>query len=176
MRQASKEDVGPAKAGIQQTVKALDAGFRGHGESGLDRLPDALLVCAGAIVGAPPDIGLRGSRCARCAEVFFPVAMLCTRCGGRDLRDSDLGGAGTLWSWTIQAFAPKAPYDGGGADGFVPYGVGYVELPSGLKVESRLTTADPTQLRIGMPMRLVLERYGRDAAGTPLLTYAFAPG
>jgi uncharacterized protein len=138
----------------------------------------ASLVCAGAIVGTPPDVGLRGSRCASCAEVFFPPAALCTRCGARELAEIDLGGAGTLWSWTIQAFPPKTPYDGGSADGpsaFEPYGVGYVELPSGLKIESRLTTADPARLRIGMPMRLVLERYGRDAAGTPLLTYAFAP-
>lgn len=135
----------------------------------------ASLVCAGEIVGTPPDIGLRGSRCAQCAEVFFPAATLCTRCGARQLHDVDLGGSGTLWSWTIQAFAPKRPYDGDGTDGFVPYGVGYVELPSGLKVESRLTVADPGRLSIGMPMRLVLERYGHGADGSPLLTYAFGP-
>jgi uncharacterized protein len=141
----------------------------------MNQAPTASLVAADAIMGTSPHVGLRGSRCAACAEVFFPVAALCTRCGARNLAELDLGGAGTLWSWTIQAFPPKTPYDGGGAEGFVPYGVGYVALPSGLKVESRLTTADPKRLRIGMPMRLVLERYGSDAAGTPLLTYAFEP-
>ncbi|MOA60130.1 hypothetical protein D3C78_1849350 [compost metagenome] len=48
-------------------------------------------------------------------------------------------------------------------------------MPCGVKVESRLTVADPQQLRIGMPMELTLVRYGRTAAGEPLHTFAFAP-
>jgi uncharacterized OB-fold protein len=80
---------------------------------------------------------------------------------------------GTLWSWTIQCFAPKSPpYAVDDADAFEPYGVGYVELPDGIRVEARLTVADPDKLRIGMPMELTL-------IGAPGLqdavTYAFRP-
>ena len=58
-----------------------------------------------------------------------------------------LGHSGRLWSWTIQGFEPKPPYDGSSSHaGFEPYGVGYVELEGGLKVESRLTVADPARL------------------------------
>lgn len=72
---------------------------------------------------------------------------------------------GSLWSWTVQGFEPKAPY--AGPKPFVPYGVGYVELPGQVIVETRLTVT--SGLRIGMPMRLVIEPFGDRA------TYAFAP-
>jgi uncharacterized OB-fold protein len=75
---------------------------------------------------------------------------------------------GTLWAWTTQGFEPKPPYVPDEGE-FVPYGVGYVEFPDYLRVEGRLTEADPARLRIGMPMEVVeLRRGGR-------VTYAFAP-
>lgn len=119
---------------------------------------------------------LIGSRCVACGELFFPRARGCTRCCGTGLTDTALGHQGRLWSWTVQGFRPKQPYDGDGSDAdFQPYGVGYVELDNGLKVEARLTVADPAQLRIGMPMRLTLDAYRRTPAGEPVHTYAFEP-
>ena len=77
-----------------------------------------------------------------------------------------LSRTGTLWSWTVQGFEPKAPYTG--AQPFQPYGVGYVELPGEVIVESRLTATEG--LRIGMAMELVIE----DFDGTRSC-FAFAP-
>jgi uncharacterized OB-fold protein len=87
--------------------------------------------------------------------------------------DELLADEGLLWSWTVQRFAPKAPFF---ADGhpFVPFGVGYIELPGQLRIESRLTTADPSKLRIGMPMRLVLHASAADDPDVPAI-YEFAP-
>jgi uncharacterized OB-fold protein len=123
-----------------------------------------------------PQPALVGNRCGACGEVYFPAARGCTRCCGTQLAPFDLGHRGRLWSWTVQAFCPKPPYDGveNEAD-FQPYGVGYVEMACGVKVESRLTLADPARLRIGMAMDLVLEPYRRDADGTAMHTHAFAP-
>lgn len=124
--------------------------------------------------GAQPT--LRGSRCSACGELYFPAARGCTRCCGTQLEAVDLGHRGRLWSWTVQDFCPKPPYDGVANEAdFRPYGVGYVELDGGIKVESRLTLADPTRLRIGMAMELTLEPYRRDADGTVSHTYAFQP-
>lgn len=119
---------------------------------------------------------LLGSRCRACGELYFPAARGCTRCCGTQLEAVDLGSRGRLWSWTVQGFCPKPPYDGttNEAD-FRPYGVGYVELADGIKVESRLTLADPARLRIGMAMELTLEPYREDTDGTPVHTYAFRP-
>lgn len=88
----------------------------------------------------------------------------------------DIGSEGTLWSWTIQDFLPKAPYNSGESEAdFTPYGVGYVQMPCGIKVESRLTVAAPDQLKIGMPMHLAVAPYGHTMHGERIFTYVFSP-
>ena len=54
---------------------------------------------------------------------------------------------GRLWAWTTQDFPPPSPpYAGPTGKDFVPFGVGYVELPGEVKVETRLTESDPDVL------------------------------
>ena len=83
-----------------------------------------------------------------------------------DLAQVELADRGTLWTWTVQAFEPKAPYRAPLPGGFVPYGVGYVDLGDVI-VESRLT-GDPGEFSIGMAMRLTLLPLWDD-----VVTYAF---
>jgi uncharacterized OB-fold protein len=85
----------------------------------------------------------------------------------------ELPSRGELWSFTIQRFAPKSPpYRGAGA--FLPFAVGYVELPGALIVESRLTDVDFERLHVGMPMQLTTVQIG--AAGADAReAYAFRP-
>lgn len=119
---------------------------------------------------------LLGSRCRACGELYFPASHGCTCCCATDMEPHALGSEGRLWSWTIQGFQPKAPYKGGESEAdFRPYGVGYVEMPCGVKVESRLTVADPALLKIGMPMALTLEAYRQVPGEAPVYTFAFAP-
>ena len=116
---------------------------------------------------------LIGSTCRTCGVVTFPRQASCPRCAGEDLTDRLLSRVGTLWSATVQHFPPPAPYVG--PTPFEAYGVGYVELPDGVIVESRLTTAAIDRLRIGGAMELVIEAFAQRDDGTPLLTFAFAP-
>lgn len=119
---------------------------------------------------------LQGSQCADCGEVYFPEATNCTRCLSTRIQPYDIGSAGVLWSWTVQEFLPKLPYNSGEtAATFKPYGVGYVQMACGLKVESRLTEADPARLAIGIPMNLVLIPYRIEADGKTIHTFAFQP-
>ena len=91
-----------------------------------------------------------------------------------DLSTVDCG----LWTWTVQGFEPKPPYR---ADGpFEPYGVGYLEVATqdgsgAVLVESRLTEANPDRLAIGAEMTLTFVPVYHDAAGRPVVTFAFAP-
>lgn len=88
----------------------------------------------------------------------------------------ELATEGLLWSYTIQRFRPKTPFNGDGDDhSFKPYGVGYVELPGQLIVESRLVANDLESLKIGEPMRITTEAYRTDETGEPVITYAFTP-
>jgi uncharacterized OB-fold protein len=110
---------------------------------------------------------LIGGRCADCGAVAFPRPASCSRCTSERIDEHLLARAGTLWSWTVQRFEPKEPFLSDGA--FEPYGVGYVDLDGEVLVESRLTTADPDQLEIGLTMELVVVPFAS------ALTFAFAP-
>ncbi len=119
---------------------------------------------------------LLGTRCTNCDNHMFPRQTGCPRCLFNEQEDVELATRGTLWTWTVQAFPPKAPpYLGPVGDDFKPYGVGYVELPGQLRVEGRLTISDPEQLQIGMEMELVLDPLSIDEDGNQVVTYAFAP-
>ena len=75
---------------------------------------------------------------------------------------------GTLWSWTRQDFQPKAPYDG--PEPFVPFLLGYVELPGEVIVETRIVGAVLEDLKLGMAMEFVVAPFDETRA-----TYAFRP-
>ena len=89
----------------------------------------------------------------------------------------ELATRGTLWTWTVQGFPPKSPPFIGPStpETFEAYGVGYVELPNQVKVESRLTEADPAKLKIGMEMELCLVPLAVDSEGNDVMTFAFRP-
>lgn len=117
---------------------------------------------------------LIGGRCGACGEIEFPVSTSCRACGADDITATRLGTKGTLWSWTIQRFPPPSPPYVPVGDEFEPYGVGYVELPGEVIVETRLTESDPQRLTIGMPMRLTTLEVPTGTGGTAL-TFVFAP-
>ena len=120
---------------------------------------------------------LLASRCRRCDEVTFPSQEACPACTARDVEEIRLSPRGKLWTWTIQRFPPTVPPYGGNVDrdSYVPFGVGYIELPEGIRVEARLTENDPEKLEIGMDMELVLEKFLEDEHGNDRMTFAFRP-
>ena len=86
----------------------------------------------------------------------------------------DLPSRGSLWSYTVQRFPPKSPpYRG--PEPFVPYAVGYVELPGALIVESLLTRVDFGSLKVGLPMELTTLPLRTDPDGSTVIGYAFQP-
>ncbi|AVZ39802.1 MULTISPECIES: Zn-ribbon domain-containing OB-fold protein [unclassified Dietzia] len=113
---------------------------------------------------------LRGSRCAHCTTVAFPASVSCQRCGGSETAETDLSTTGTVWTATIQRFAPKSPPYVAPPGGFRPYAVGYVELPEGVKVEALLEGTSPIDL-IGREVVLV----GADPVPRFALALATAP-
>ena len=95
---------------------------------------------------------LRGSRCADCAVATYPADSVCPRCGG-PAEAIALSGTGTLWTWTVQRYAPKSPPYVPPAAGFTPFTVGYVELPEGVRVLAVLDIR-PGEAEIGMPLTI----------------------
>ena len=137
-------------------------------------MPNAKPLHDGLFSWPEPAPSLLGSRCLDCGEHAFPSQSSCRACSGQNMVPADLGREGTLWTWTIQSFMPKTPdYTDETPETFKPYGVGYVELACGLKVESRLRENTPEQLKIGMPMKLEIVTVRKDDEGADLLTFQF---
>jgi uncharacterized OB-fold protein len=135
-----------------------------------------LPVAEGIFTMPPEEPTLIGGKCDDCGLITFPQQSACARCGSTATAAQKLGRRGTLWAWTIQAFQPPSPpYSGPQGVDFVPYGIGVVEIPGEVRVESRLTVNDPDVLRNGMPVELVLVPFGTDADGNEQVTFAFAP-
>ena len=117
--------------------------------------------------GDPP--ALLASRCGACGSVLFPRVDACTYCATEGPEPLDLTGPGTLWAWTAVTASPP------GYEGEVPFGMGVVELPEGVRVITRLTESDPGALVAGQPVDLRIVTLHRDAEGQDVVTYAFAP-
>ena len=117
--------------------------------------------------GDPP--ALLASRCGTCGSVLFPRVDACTYCAAKGPEPLDLTGPGVLWAWTAVTAPPP------GYEGEVPFGMGVVELPEGVRVITRLTVSDPGALEAGQPMALRIVPLHHDADGQEVVTYAFAP-
>jgi uncharacterized OB-fold protein len=131
------------------------------------------LVTADVLQETADGPRLVGSRCRDCAAVTFPAQGSCPRCAGQATDEHLLAATGTLWGFTIQGFPPKKPFLAADAP-FTPYGVGYVELAGEVLVEARIVATSPDELRVGMPLRLVVVPFHTSETGEQQLTYAFA--
>lgn len=118
---------------------------------------------------------LLGTRCTECGIVTFPVQDSCPRCASTSMAEHALARRGRLWAWTTQEFPPPSPpFAGTAGRDFEPFGVGYVDLGD-VKVETRLTEADPGALQTGMEMELVIVPFRTDDDGNEVVTFAFRP-
>ncbi len=131
------------------------------------------IVAPDLVSGEGASTRLLGGKSRTDGKLVFPIP---TGPEAQRYDRVELATEGKLWSFTVQRFRPKPPFDGEGDEtNFTPFAVGYVELPGQIIVEARLDTGDFGSLRIGMPMRFTLLPYRRDPDGCEVLTYAFRP-
>jgi uncharacterized protein len=116
-----------------------------------------------------PQLRLIGGRHRASGRMVFPLPA-----DDGSFEPVELPSRGTLWSYTVQRFAPKSPpYRG--AEPFEPFALGYVELPGALIVASRLTEVSFDALRLGLPLELTTTTLRTDPDGSMVLSYAFRP-
>ncbi len=110
---------------------------------------------------------LIGSRCPSCGAHFFPAREVCSNCLSADLKQVPLSGRGTLYTYTV--VRQSVP-------GFtVPYLLGYVDLPEGVRVLGVLSGLAEGEARIGMSLALVTVPAGTDEQGRQVIRYGFGP-
>lgn len=117
---------------------------------------------------------LIGTRCTGCGTHYFPKSLSCRNpaCPVKVVEQVDLGRRGRLYSYTVQSYRPPALFR---TDAWTPYAIGLVDLPEGLRVLGMLTGVPLEELRIDMPVQLVIEPLYRDEDGRDVSTYKFAP-
>jgi uncharacterized OB-fold protein len=118
----------------------------------------------------PETVRLCGTRCTACGEVSLGRNPICPNCGGDRVAEVALARDGVLWTYTVVRNRPPGDYRG--KDPFVPFGLGLVELPDGIRVLSPLEV-EIEALRIGMVLRFRAHVQYRDAAGRDVVAFTF---
>lgn len=115
-----------------------------------------------------PELRLIAGRNRKTGQLVFPSPGQ-----SESFEPVELPDRGVLWSYTVQRYPPKSPPYRSDVP-FVPFAVGYVELPGALIVESRLVDVSFDQLRVGLPVELATFKLRSDEAGD-ILMFAFRP-
>ena len=122
------------------------------------------------ISGEKPQ--LIGSQCNKCGEFFFPLKEngLCSNCQSTDMREVKLSSRGKIYSYSVIMQRPPVYYKGE-----VPYAIGFVELPEGVRVETLFTGCNLEDLKVGVEAEMLIERLHEDEEGNEIITYKFKP-
>lgn len=113
---------------------------------------------------------LIGSKCPNCGEIVFPVNPVCVNCQHQSMEDFLLSRKGKIWSYSTVMLPPPKWYKGK-----VPFDLGYVELPEGVRIWTRLLGAEAGSFRIGQEVELDIDVMQTDAEGNEVLGYCFIP-
>ncbi len=128
----------------------------------------------GLLTGSLADlttVQLAGCRCTSCGETSLGTKSICPNCGGDKVEPIALARRGVLWTYTVARHRPPGNYKG--ADPFVPFGLGLVELPDGLRV---LAPIDCDIARLAIGLELKFKPYVRkDDDGREVVAFAFEP-
>ena len=123
------------------------------------------------------DPRLIATKCKSCGHCAFPKTFTCgnPNCKNKDVEDILLSKRGKLWSWSTQYYKPPPPFVA--PDPYVPFAVGLVEFPEGIKVLGIVTgcNAPDEDLKINMEVEVVAEKLFVDEDGNEVIGWKFKP-
>ncbi len=91
-------------------------------------------------------------RCDACDTWRHPPRVLCAACGSAAWSWQPSSGLGHVFTWTITHRAADPAF----VD-FVPYAIVVVELDEGPRIVGNLLELAPSELRLDLPVRVVLD-------------------
>lgn len=116
---------------------------------------------------------LISSRCPVCGSIQFPKSVVCNNpeCDHSETPEEYLlSQEGILYSYTVHYYSLGGPLSFHKA----PYAVGAIKLPEDIIIIGRLTETDEKKLRVGMKVRLKIDKLYEDEDNI-YLTYFFEP-
>jgi len=116
------------------------------------------------------NVRLMGSRCSSCGETTLGKSTACPNCGQNTVTALPLSKRGRVWTYTIVRHKPPGDYRG--PDPFVPFAMGLVELPEGLRV---LAPIDCKLDQLKINLEVELRPYVRPGETPEVVAFTFVP-
>jgi uncharacterized protein len=114
-----------------------------------------------------PQPHLIAGHCKACGRYTFPRYYACRFCFSDELEDAPLSPRGKLHSFTIvRRSLPDYP---------VPYGLGLVDFPEGVRVMAQMEANDLERLKLDMEMEVTVGPVRRSKDGRDIISYKFRP-
>lgn len=114
-----------------------------------------------------PSPHLIGGRCKACGNYMFPKYLACPKCFSDEVEAVPLSSNGTLHSFTnVQRAMPEFA---------VPFVLGLVDFPEGVRVMAQIETENPENLEIGMEMEVTTGVIRKNKEGQDVISYKFRP-
>jgi uncharacterized OB-fold protein len=114
---------------------------------------------------------LSGAECSTCGTRIFPAAPVCPSCNAEQMKPLPLAGSGTLYAYSTVHVAPAVWQ--------VPYVIGYVDLPEGVRVFGKVAGTDGVAAGLApdLTVRVHVEETAAAEASpaAPTYHYWFAP-
>ena len=106
----------------------------------------------------PPQGKLLVKRCTACGEPHHYPRAICPFCGSDRTEWTEASGRGTIYSYSVMRRAP------------IPYAIAYVTLDEGPTMMTNIVDCDLDAIRIGQPVRVVVQADRGRSAGADVRT------
>lgn len=101
----------------------------------------------------PQKYRLEAGRCTKCGKICYPPRVVCPKCGAREFETVEMPREGKVVTFTVVHTPPAGFTDQ------APLPIAIVELTNGVRLMVQIgDIADPSELCIGMPVRLEFRR------------------
>lgn len=114
-----------------------------------------------------PQPHLIAGRCKACGKYTFPKYYACPFCFSDDLEDAPLSPKGILHSFTIVRRSMPGY--------LVPYALGLVNFPEGVRVMAQIETSNPEKLKLDTEMEVTTGVIRKSKDGKDVISYKFHP-
>ena len=105
----------------------------------------------------PQRYRLEAAKCEACEKIHYPPRIVCSKCGGSTFENITLPREGKVVTFTIVRVPPA------GFTEQTPLPIAIVEVMDGVRLMVQIgDLEDPSELEIGMPVRLEFRRISWD--------------
>lgn len=132
-------------------------------------------IVEGLFTGTGRAANLIAGKCDSCGTYSFPKSVNMHRpgCENTQVKEVLLSRKGKLDSYTVQYYPPPPPFIH--PEPYIPYAVGLVTLPEGIRVLGILKVAKLEDIKNKMDVTLAVESFCKDEDGNEMLNWNFQP-